>query len=43
MQSGIGRRALALGLLAVAGVTLFGLAVLDWVGYTGFSISLFWR
>jgi hypothetical protein len=32
-----------LALLAVAGATLLGLAVLDWAGYTGFSISLIWR
>lgn len=30
-------------LLAVAGVTLLGLAALDWAGYSGFSISLIWR
>jgi len=29
--------------LAVAGVTLLGLAALDWAGYSGFSISLIWR
>jgi len=38
----IARNALA-ALFAVAGVTLLGLAVLDWAGYTGFSISLIWR
>ena len=38
----IARRAVV-ALLAVAGVTLFGLAALDWAGYTGFSISLIWR
>ena len=30
-------------LLAVAGVTLLGLAAIDWAGYAGFSISLIWR
>jgi hypothetical protein len=30
-------------LLAVVGVTLIGLAVADWVGYRGFSLSLIWH
>lgn len=38
----IARRAVV-ALLAVAGMTLLGLAALDWAGYTGFSISLIWR
>jgi hypothetical protein len=34
---------LVLSLLAVAGLSLLGLALLDWAGYTGFSLSLLWR
>ena len=30
-------------MLAVTGVILLGAAALDWVGYTGFSISQLWR
>jgi len=30
-------------LMAVAGLALLATALLDWAGYTGFSISLLWR
>jgi len=30
-------------LVAIAGLALLGLAALDWIGYTAFSISLSWR
>ena len=36
-------RNLSAALLAVAGLTLLGLAALDWAAYTGFSHSLLWR
>jgi len=36
-------RNVVVALLAVTGVTLIGLAALDWVGYTGFSVSQLWR
>jgi hypothetical protein len=30
-------------LMAMAGLALLAAALLDWAGYTGFSISLLWR
>jgi hypothetical protein len=36
-------RNLATALLAAAGIALLALAMLDWVGYSGFSISLLLR
>ena len=29
--------------MAIAGLGLLAAALLDWAGYTGFSISLLWR
>ena len=42
-STGLITRNAVVALLAVAGVTLLGLAALDWAGYSGFSISLIWR
>ncbi|HXU81857.1 MAG TPA: hypothetical protein VN914_10705 [Polyangia bacterium] len=37
------RGQLAAPLLTLAGLALLGIATLDWIGYTAFSISLSWR
>ena len=36
-------RGLVTILMAVAGLALLAAGLLDWAGYTGFSISLLWR
>jgi hypothetical protein len=36
-------RGIVTSLMATAGLALLAAALLDWAGYTGFSISLLWR
>ena len=47
MSLGSGRydsvRGIVTILMAMAGLALLAAALLDWAGYTGFSISLLWR
>ena len=37
------RRNLTVALLLVAGLALSSWALLDWIGYTGFTMSLVWK
>jgi hypothetical protein len=37
------RRNVAAALLLVGGLALATWAVLDWIGYTGFTLSLVWK
>lgn len=36
-------RGIATIVMSMAGLALLATALLDWAGYTGFSISLLWR